>query len=217
MGIPINQLIGSASFKFDNLGDTVKGTIVSVEQTQQMDMDTNAPQWWDDNRTRPKLQLKIVLQTALRDNDADDGLRTIYAKGGNAAPASGSGQAMEQAIVSAVQKAGAASIDEGAELIVRWTGEGEQKKRGYNAPKLYTVRYTPPVRGVQINGDPFADMAPQQQQPQYGMAQPQPQYVNVNPAQPQQGSPFPPNPQYAQQAPVQQQAPQRDLSNLDDF
>lgn len=193
MGIPINQLIGSASFKFDNLGDTVKGTIVTVEQAQQTDLDTGAPQWWDDNRTRPKLMLKIALQTALRDNDADDGLRTIYAKGGKADAASGTGLSMEQAIITAVQKAGAQSIDEGAELIVRWTGEGTQKTRGHNAPKLYTARYTPPVRGVAINGaDPFADMAPQQQQP------------------------FPPNPQYAQQAP-QQQAPQRDLSNLDDF
>lgn len=209
MGIPISQFIGSASAKFETVGATVKGTILSVDMVQQTDLDTGAGLYWDDNKTRPKEMLKIVLQTSLRDNDGDDGRRALYAKGGSKTDLS-LGLAMQDAIVAAVQKAGAQSIDEGAELAVKYVGDGPQKTRGHNPPKLYRAKYTPPVRGVAI--DDFDD-APRQQQPQYGGERFAPQ--------PQQGNPFPPNPQYAQQAPQQQPQPQQQsapaVRDLDDF
>lgn len=142
---------GGHSAKFDNLGDTVEGTITNVELAQQTSIDDGSLLTWDDGS--PRMQLVITLQTDERDPDDEDdeGIRRVYAKGGKFEVDEGSGKALKEAIADAVKKAGAKSIDEGATLKVGYTGIGKKKSRGHSAPKLYTAKYTPAVASVSAN------------------------------------------------------------------
>lgn len=123
---------GVPSFKFDTIGATAKGEIVSLEMQQQRDFTTQAPLEWDDGR--PKMQLRIILATEARDNDDDNGHRAIYVKGN-----------MQQAVRDAVKAAGASKIEVGGTLAVRYASDGEPPKRGLNAPKEYKAKYESPA------------------------------------------------------------------------
>lgn len=123
---------GVPSFKFEQHGDTAKGTIVSLEMQQQRDFTTQAPMFWDDGR--PRMQLRIVLATDTHDNDDDNGHRAIYVKGN-----------MQQAVRDAIKTAGVAKIEVGGTLAVKYTGDGEPPKRGLHAPKEYKAKYEPPT------------------------------------------------------------------------
>lgn len=124
---------GTRSFKFDHIGATAKGTIESLEIQQQRSIDDGAPLFWDDAKTQPKNQVKIVLVTDDRDSDEDDGRRAIYVKG-----------QMQQAVRDAVKDAGCDKIEEGGTLAVRYAADGEPPKRGMNAPKQYKAQYKAP-------------------------------------------------------------------------
>jgi hypothetical protein len=137
---------GGKSFKFETIGDTVEGTITDVAVSQQTSLEDNTPLTWADGS--PRMQLVITLQTEARDDDEDDGVRKVYAKGGKYEVASGTGSSMKEAIAEAVKKAGAKSIDEGATLKVGYSGEGKKTNRGFSAPKLFRATYTPPVKSV---------------------------------------------------------------------
>ncbi len=138
---------GGKAAKFEQVGDLVEGTIVSAEIKQQTDMETGEALTWSDGR--PRNQLVVTLQTALRDGgDDDDGVRRIYAKGGNYEVASGVGSSMKDAIADAVKKSGAKSLDEGGTLKVAYTGEGKKTNRGFSAPKLFRASYKAPVSSV---------------------------------------------------------------------
>lgn len=123
---------GVPSFKFEKHGDTAKGPVVSLDMQQQKDFTTQAPMVWDDGR--PRMQLRIVLATDARDNDEDNGQRAIYVKGN-----------MQAAVRDAIKSAGAAKIEVGGTLAVRYSGDGEPPKRGLNAPKEYKAKYEPPT------------------------------------------------------------------------
>jgi len=135
-------------FKFENVTDTVSGVVTNVEIAQQTSMEDNTPLTWADGS--PRMQLIVSLQTDLRDPESenDDGVRRIFAKGGNFEVATGSGKSMKEAIADAVRRAGAKSIDEGGTLTVAYTGEGKKTNRGYQAPKLFKAKYEPPVNRV---------------------------------------------------------------------
>lgn len=124
---------GTKSFKFDPIGATVKGIIESLDMQQQRSIDDGAPLFWDDAKTQPKKQLKIVLATDDRDGEDDDGRRAVYAKGN-----------LQNAIRDAIKAAGAEKIEEGGMLAVQYTADGEPPKRGMNAPKIYKAQYKPP-------------------------------------------------------------------------
>ena len=47
--------------------------------SQQTNFDTRKPEYWDDGR--PKMQLILELQTDLREDEDDDGIRRLYVKG----------------------------------------------------------------------------------------------------------------------------------------
>jgi len=145
---------GGKAAKFEEVGDMVAGEILNVDVTQQTDMDTGTPLTWSDGR--PREQLVIALQTELHEDDEDDGVRRIYAKGGNYEVASGKGKAMKDAIADALRKVGAKSIDEGGFLRVAYTGVGKKTNRGYSAPKLYTASYEAAKASVAV-GDLFED------------------------------------------------------------
>lgn len=123
---------GVPSFKFDTIGATAKGPIVSLEMQQQRDIDTNQPMTWEDGK--PRMQLRIVLATDTRDNDEDDGHRAVYVKG-----------QMQAAIRDAIKTAGQTQIVEGGILAVKYEKDGEKKKAAHNPPKQYRAQYQPPA------------------------------------------------------------------------
>lgn len=149
MNNDINSFLFStgSAFSFENVGDIVEGEILNAEMRQQTDVQTGEPLTFADGK--PRMQLVITLQTKLRDKgDDDDGVRQIYAKGGNFEVASGSGTSMRNAIADAVKEAGAKSLDEGGKLAVSFTGLGKAKSRGFSQPKLYTAAYQAPKASV---------------------------------------------------------------------
>ena len=58
---------GGKSAKFETVGDTTKGQVVSAESRQQTDYTSGEPLTWDDGN--PRMQLVITLATDERDPD----------------------------------------------------------------------------------------------------------------------------------------------------
>ena len=154
---------GGKSFRFETIGDTVKGVIESVEVRQQSDLATGELLTWSDGRKR--MQLVITLKTEERDGADDDGVRTIYAKGGRYEIAKGEGSSMRDAIAEAVKEAKASSIEPGDELAVCFTGESKPTQRGFQPAKLYVAGFKKASKSVSASdlfgdgnersGDPF--------------------------------------------------------------
>lgn len=142
---------GVPSAKFETVGASVTGTITQRPDVQQRtDFDSGQPLFWPDGK--PMLQLKVVLATSQRDPSEpdDDGLRAIYIKGN-----------MQKAVQQAVRAAGAKGLEVGGTLTVTYSGNGEQKKRGMSAPKLYTATYVKPDPLTQVaDPTPAAQPAP---------------------------------------------------------
>ena len=137
---------GGKAAKFDNVGDSIEGMITDVRLSQQTAMEDNTPLTWADGS--PRMQLVVTLQTESSEGDNDDGVRKVFAKGGNYEVASGVGKSMKDAIADAMKKAEVKEIQEGGTLKVAYTGEGKKTNRGYAAPKLYRASYKPPVQSV---------------------------------------------------------------------
>jgi hypothetical protein len=149
---------GGRAAKFEDVGDSVTGTVVSFEVVQQTAMETNEPLTWSDGK--PRMQMVVDLQTDLRDGgDEDDGIRRIYVKGGNYEVAEGSGTSMKDALSDAVRKAGAKEFATGATLTMAFTGMGKKTNRGFAAPKLYRARYEVPKQSTNVD-DLFGDDSP---------------------------------------------------------
>lgn len=179
------------SFKFDQPGATVMGTVVFREtRVQTVYRDPRLPKapeviaTWPSGD--PKYQLVVHLQTQLRDPmvEGDTGLRAIYIKG----------RLFEQAVRDAVKVTGAPGIQVGGYLSVRFSHE-DMTSTAAIKPKVYAVQYQPaPPQG----------MMPGQPQQQYG----QPQYAQGGYVQPgQQWAPpaqahYPAPPRLPQQPPV---------------
>lgn len=140
---------GGKAAKFENLGDQVSGTITNLQVSQQTSLEDSAPLTWNDGS--PRMQLVVTLATDLHDDDNDDGLRRVYAKGGKFEVAEGSGASMKDCIADAVRRSGAKNIEEGGKLTVAFTGLGKKTNRGYSAPKLFKARYEPPKQTVAVD------------------------------------------------------------------
>jgi hypothetical protein len=117
---------GVPSFKFASIGDTVKGLVVAAESRQQTDLDGNLKSW-DDGK--PMMQLVITLATDLRDPhiEDDNGHRRIFVKGEML-------KAIKEVVGSESNKV---TLEVGTDLAVKYIGDGEPTKKGYNAPKLF--------------------------------------------------------------------------------
>lgn len=133
---------GGASAKFPTVGTVHKGTILSMDKRQARDFETKVLKVWDNGD--PMWELVVRIQTGERDLDIedDDGVRTLYA-GGN----------MLKALRDAFQKAKVKPAI-GGTLAVKYTGDGEAKRRGLNPPKLYAAQYAPPVGGMDLLDEP---------------------------------------------------------------
>lgn len=128
------------AFKFEAFGDTAEGTIVGIPQVKQVTKIDGTPDFFPSGD--PKYQILATLQTTMREDQDDDGLRTLYIK-----------SYLMQAVRLAVQQAGAPELEDGGYLKVIYTSDGEAK-RGQSAPKIFQAEYRRPnatgsVLGVQ--------------------------------------------------------------------
>jgi hypothetical protein len=128
---------GGKSAKFDQVGDTITGAIVSTEVRQQTDLQGN-PLVWDNGD--PRMQLVVTLATDLRDDAEDDGHRAVYVKGSKAFGS----KSLHDAVRAAVQNAGAKGLEPGGRLTVSYVGSEPAKTRGFSDRKLWEATYAAP-------------------------------------------------------------------------
>jgi hypothetical protein len=131
--IPVGQLEASAGAKFNEFGDTYKGRITALDERQQTALD-GSPLTFNDGS--PRMQFVVTLA------QADGETVNLYAKGGNYQADEGSGEAMRNALGTAVRAAGAESLDVGGELAVAFTGRANLG--GGKVAKLFSCAYRPP-------------------------------------------------------------------------
>ena len=148
MSFDIGELEGGGkSWKPEEIGDKIVGSIISVKRVQQTDFTTGEPLEWSNGD--PRMQTVVELQTDLTDSGDDDGVRSIWLKGGkNYEAAEGSGKSGEVALAEAAKAAGVTSIDEHAKLSVAFTGRSKPTTRGYQPAKLYTMKYEAPKASI---------------------------------------------------------------------
>ncbi|QIS06799.1 hypothetical protein F5X71_34820 [Nocardia brasiliensis] len=181
--------------KGDPIGLEVGGVITKApEVVQQTDLKDGKLLYWDDGK--PKMQIIVTIQTALREDAEDDGLRRFFLK-----------QSTDQlrAVSTALEHVGKREVEEGGFLAIRYIGDGTSTTPGYNAPRLHSAIYSPPkiTAQSQILGTtgqppvtpPIQPAATAYQPPAYQQQAPQ------APAQP------PVYQQPAPQTPPQQQGP----------
>lgn len=138
------------SFKWANckIGEGIKGTIArEPEVQQQRHYESDEPLFWDNGK--PRLQLRLVLKTNLRDADLEDdeGLRAVFVKG-----------RMHKAVAEAVRKSGAKGLEVGGELevilsalIPTFNDNGKPMKDAYD----FTASYAP-VNKLDLVAEPEA-------------------------------------------------------------
>lgn len=181
----------SHSWKFTTPGDTHTGTITEVSDARQAtEFGSNEPAYWDREKTRPKMQVAITLDTAERDpQDANDtGKRTLWVV------EDGRSGSILAAIRQAVAQANAQTIELGGQLTVTFSGFDPNSKNPANPRKVYTASYQVPAPA----GGMFTNPAPAQP------AQPAVAPAPAAPVQPAPAAPVAPAPaaQPAQPAPV---------------
>lgn len=148
----------SHSWKFTNPGDTHTGTITEVSDARQAtEFGSNEPAYWDREKTRPKMQVAVTLDTAERDpQDANDtGKRTLWVV------EDGRSGSILSAIRQAVHQAGAGTIDIGGQLTVAFSGFDPNSKNPANPRKVYTAAYQAPAPagGMFTNQEPAQPVA----------------------------------------------------------
>lgn len=149
----------SHSWKFTNPGDTHTGTITEVSDARQAtEFGSNEPAYWDREKTRPKMQVAVTLDTAERDpQDANDtGKRTLWVV------EDGRSGSILSAIRQAVHQVGAGTIDIGGQLTVTFSGFDPNSKNPANPRKVYSASYVPPAPagGMFTNQEPAQPAAP---------------------------------------------------------
>lgn len=188
----------SHSWKFTNPGDTHTGTITEVSDARQAtEYGSNELAYWDKERTRPKMQVAVTLDTAERDpQDANDtGKRTLWVV------EDGRSGSILSAIRQAVHQAGAGTIDIGGQLTVAFSGFDPNSKNPANPRKIYSASYVPPAPA----GGMFTNQAPAQPAAPAPVAQPvapaaQPAPAPAQPVAPATPAPVPAVPDAVRQA-----------------
>jgi len=136
--VPLSDIGGSAapSAKFDNMGDSHSGVVLSSDKRVQTDPADGSVKTFKDGTPRPQWVFTI---------EEDNGESvSLWAKGGKFTVIKGSGESMLNAITSAVRAAGCQTIDSGAHLTVTHTGLGDAKPQ---PAKLFTAEYKPAAPG----------------------------------------------------------------------
>jgi len=150
---PNDVLMGGGSqptAKFVNPGDTVGGRIVAPPRAHQereynpANPGQGTPKYFPSGD--PIFGITVDVQTNLRDDAEDNGIRRIYVEG----------KRLKEAVRTAVQEAGATKLEVGGELHVTFTGLGTPSSPGVSAPKLYAARYTPAAQAAVFGQQPGA-------------------------------------------------------------
>lgn len=134
------------------IGTTVSGVIKSAMVQQRRDYVTGEPKVWGDGN--PQQQIAISIQTALRTEPDDDGVRGVYVKVWGR---------QRDALVEAVRAAGYSKLNEalvpGNHLEVTFTGTAPSNSG--NDENLYAYKITRGVQGLdQAVATPQAAQAP---------------------------------------------------------
>lgn len=140
---------GGNSFPFDSPGDSVTGKVLSLDEVQQTDMASGEPAVWDNGQ--PKMMFRVELQTDSKDDETDDGKRSVYLKGSRKPESKSSLSAVLAAVRSAT---GGTNIAAGGTLTLTYTEDGQPTKRGWNAPKHYAAEYVAPTADLSTVGAP---------------------------------------------------------------
>lgn len=170
----------SHSWKFTNPGDTHTGVITEVSDARQAtEYGSNELAYWDKERTRPKMQVAVTLDTTERDpqDSNDTGKRTLWVV------EDGRSGSILSAIRQAVHQAGAGTIDIGGQLTVAFSGFDPNSKNPANPRKIYSASYVPPAPagGMFTNQETPAPVAPAPAAPAPA-AQPAPVAAPAQPA-----------------------------------
>ena len=124
------------TFKFEHPGAEIDGVIVCPpEDRQAKDYKTGVLKFWDDEKTQPIMQTKIVLR------DASGTDWAIYAEG-----------RMAKAITQAIIAAGAPDLLVNGRLRVKHTAVGDAKS---DKAKLFEASYVPPAPVADDDEPPF--------------------------------------------------------------
>lgn len=146
---------GATAAKWPKVGHTVKGTVTGWEMQHQTDYDTSEPLYWQGkervaeslatDKSKPVMQLALEVQCeptgitwqGLQNEQVelpdDDGMRTMYVKGG-----------LQAALKDALRKANA-KLAEGATVEVTRVKDGPKSNPRYAAPHRYEAVWTPPA------------------------------------------------------------------------
>lgn len=196
------------SAKFAQYGDTITGQVVETRITQRTDIQTKEPLTWPNGD--PKLQLVVTLQTTLREDPDDDGMRNVYVSG-STQPGS---RSMHAAVADAVRAAGAETLEVGGVLSVTYDSEEASSTPGFMFKK-YRAHFQRPNPSAAAGA--FLGTTTPQDQPAYQPPQQPPQQPPAYLQQPPQQQPPMPNgwqpqgsgPSWAQppQPPQQQPVP----------
>lgn len=174
---------GARSASFDGIGDRIGGRIVSKPTSYQVREYSATPGTQGALKFFPSgdpiMGLYVDVQTTLRADSEDDGVRRLYLEK----------QRQIKAVREAVRAIGADGVEIGGTLYLTWTGT--EPGKGNEPAKTWAAEYTPPRTIVPIPGGSPNTGAP--------AAQPTSTYVHNGNAAPQ------PSPTY--QAPAPANAP----------
>ncbi len=137
--------MSTTSCKFESPGTVHSGKLIEIGEPQQATTyDPSGPgklAFWDDEKTRPRMQRRFLLQCQPDPAIAgDDGRRALWAT------VSSKAGGMYAAINKAVESANAL----GGTLTVTFTGVDPESKNPQNPRKLYTASYVEPTLGEQM-------------------------------------------------------------------
>lgn len=120
-----------AAAKFEEIGQSVTGVVTEARVTNQTDIDGDV-RTFDNGEIRT--QLEVIVQTAEAVDDDDDGQRKIYVK-----------SFMVKPFRNEMKRCKVKGVRPGGNLTVTYVADGEVTRKGYSAPKLFTVAYEPPA------------------------------------------------------------------------
>jgi hypothetical protein len=135
---------GAPAVSFPNIGDSITGAIVAADVRDQTKFGTD--EVITDRLGRPRKEVVITLQTDLREDPEDDGLRRVFVK-----------NQMLSAVIDAVQDAtGAANLEEGGKLWIKFDSTKESQFKG-NPQKIYVAKYQAPTKSADLGGGDDSD------------------------------------------------------------
>lgn len=199
---------GPATFSFKDdqrMNKWFGGLITDDPFTQQMTVyNSQDPAWWDAEKTRPKMQLQVILDTSLgrmpeRADANDDGVRRLFIKD--------SGD-LNKAVQAALREVGVRKLERGGELYGINTGKRANDKGGNDARTFQALYRAPTAQTLALldQRHPVRVEQPQAQVFDMGAA-PQAPAPAAPPWEPSQAPAAPvfPNQPTTYAAPVQQQ------------